>query len=233
MSTQMYNAKAGKARRDARRKAGLCVTCGKEKQRGGVSPYNGKVFQTCQRCYDVAAKNDGKYRVNKDIPGPDAPVTTTGFHYLVPSANVVGKIMPCNCDDPIILEFADKSRDFFWLRDCTITDLSVTPPQKVKTGPRGFHEATLKKFIAIHSFLMKQTKDVPHSTIKQAIGSSCSPQLRGLSGSDQWNLMEAKIASRTKRGKDYFWKLTEFGRAEGRAVIQSLEKGGDNDVTNP
>ena len=52
---------------------------------------------------------------------------------------------------------------------------------------------------------------------------SCSPQLQGLSGSDQWNLMEAQIVSRTKRGKNYFWKLTEFGRAEGLAVIESLK----------
>ena len=223
MSTQMYNAKASKARRDARREAGTCVSCGKEKQRGGVSPYNGQVYQTCQRCYDVEAGNKRKYRGGKAVPGPDAPVTTTGSHYLVPTVNLIGKIMPCNCDDPIILQFADGSLDFFWLRDCTITDLPITPPQKVKRGPKGFQEATLKKFVAIHSFLMKQTKDVTHSAIKQEIGSSCSPQLRGLSGSDQWNLMEAKIVSRTKPGKDYLWKLTEFGRAEGLAVIQALK----------
>ena len=165
-----------------------------------------------------------KYRGGNAVQGPDAPVTTTGKHYLVPSVNLIGKIMPCNCDDPIILQFDDGSLDFFWLRDCTITDLPITPPQKVKTGPKGFQEATLKKFVAIHSFLMKQNKAVSHLTIKQAIGSSCSPQLRGLSGSDQWNLMEGKIVSRTKPGKDYLWKLTEFGRAEGLAVIQSLRK---------
>ena len=222
MSTQMYNAKASKARRDARRDASVCVTCGRER-RTGISPHNGKVHQTCQRCYDVAARNSKKYRTGRQVESPDAPVTTTGAHYLVPATNVVGKIMPCNCDNPIILQFADGSRDFFWLRDCTITDLPVTPPQKAKTGSRGFQEATLQKFVAIHSFLMQQNKAVPHSTIKQAIGSSCSPQLRGLSGSDQWNLMEAKIVSRTKRGKDYFWKLTEFGRAEGLAVIEQLK----------
>ena len=222
MSTQMYNAKASKSRRDARRKAGVCVSCGKER-RTGISPHNGKAYQTCQRCYDVATGNKLKYRGGNAVPGPDAPVTTTGKHYLVPSVNLIGKIMPCNCDDPIILQFADGSLDFFWLRDCTVTELPVTPPKKIKTGPRGFHEATLKKFIAIHSFLMKQTKDVTHSVIKQEIGSSCSPQLRGLSGSDQWNLVQAKIVSRTKRGSDYFWKLTEFGRAEGLAVIKSLE----------
>ena len=44
---------------------------------------------------------------------------------------------------------------------------------------------------------------------------------------------QAKIVERTKRGKDYLWKLTEFGRAEGLAVIESLKEGGDKDVTNP
>ena len=117
MSTQMYNAKASKARREARREAGTCVSCGKEKQRGGVSPYNGKVYQTCQSCYDVATRNKRKYRGGNAVPGPDAPVTTTGKHYLVPSVNLIGKIMPCNCDDPIILQFADGSLDFFWLKE--------------------------------------------------------------------------------------------------------------------
>ena len=233
MSTQMYNAKASKARRDARREAGTCVSCGKEKQRGGVSPYNGKVYQTCQSCYDVATGNKRKYRGGNAVPGPDAPVTTTGAHYLVPTTNIIGKIMPCNCDDPIILQFADGSLDFFWLKECVITELPVTPPKKIKTGPRGFQEATLKKFIAIHSFLTKQSKSVANSTIKRKLGSDCTPQLRGLSGSDQWNLEQAKIVERTKRGKDYFWKLTEFGRAEGLAVIESLKEGGDKDVTNP
>ena len=152
MSTQMYNAKASKARRDARRKAGTCVSCGKEK-RTGVSAYNGKVYQTCQSCYDVATGNKRKYRGGNAVQGPDAPVTTTGKHYLVPSVNLIGKIMPCNCDDPIILQFADGSLDFFWLKECVITELPVTPPKKIKTGPKGFQEATLKKFITIHSFL--------------------------------------------------------------------------------
>ena len=145
MSTQMYNAKASKARRDARREAGTCVSCGKEKQRGGVSPYNGKVYQTCQRCYDVATGNKRKYRGGNAVPGPDAPVTTTGKHYLVPSANVIGKIMPCNCPDPIILEFANGTRDFFWLQDCTITDLPVTQPQKRKTGKSGLQRSDYQK----------------------------------------------------------------------------------------
>ena len=224
MSTQMYNAKASKARRDARREAGTCVSCGKEKQRGGVSPYNGKVYQTCQRCYDVTTGNKRKYRGGNAVPGPDAPNTTTGFHYLVPAANVIGKIMPCNCPDPIILEFANGTRDFFWLQDCTITDLPVTQPQKRKTGKSGLQKATIKKMIAIHSFLMKQKRAVPHFYIKQGIGSDCSPQLRGFpSKPGQWNLEQAKIVERTKRGKDYCWKLTEFGRAEGLAVIQNLK----------
>ena len=224
MSTQMYNAKASKARRDARRKAGVCVSCGKEKQRGGVSPYNGKVYQTCQRCYDVEAGNKRKYRGGNAVPGPDAPVTTTGKHYLVPSVNLIGKIMPCNCDDPIILQFADGSLDFFWLRDCTVTELPVTPPKKKKTGRIGLQKATIKKMIAIHSFLMKQKRAVPHSTIKREIGSDCSPQIRGFpSKPGQWNLEQAKIVERTKQGSDYLWKLTEFGRAEGLAVIQALK----------
>ena len=224
MSSQMYNAKAGKSRRDARREAGLCVTCGKEKQQGGISPYNGQVYKTCQRCYDIAAKNDG--RAGRQVESLDAPVTTTGAHYLVPSANVIGKIMPCNCDDPIILEFADKSRDFFWLRDCTITDLPVTKPQKRKTGKSGLQKATIKKFIAIHAFLMQQSKAISHSIIREKIGSDCTPQLRGFDRHpDQWNLEKAEIVSRTKRGKYYFWKLTEFGRAEGLATIKSLKDG--------
>ena len=226
MSTQMYNAKASKARRDARRKAGLCISCGKEK-RSGISSYNGRVYQTCQRCFDIATRNSEKYRIGKRVESPDAPVTTTGAHYLVPATNVIGKIQPCNCDNPIILEFADKSLDYFWLKEITLTDLPVTLPQKKKTGRRGFQKATIKKMIAIHSFLMRQNQAVSHLTIKQKIRSDCTPQLRGLSGSDQWNLEQAKIVSRTKRGKDYFWELTEFGRAEGLAVIESL-KGGHN-----
>ena len=219
----MYNAKASKTRRDTRREAGVCVSCGEEK-RTGISPYNGKVYQTCQRCYDEATGNSRKYRGGKAVPGPDAPVTTTGGHYLVSSANIVGKIQPCNCDNPIILEFADKSLDYFWLKEITMTDLPVTKPRKKKTGRSGLQKATIKKMIAIHSFLMKQKRAVPHSTIKQGIGSDCSPQLRGFpSKPGQWNLEQAKIVERTKRGKDYFWELTEFGRAEGLAVIKALE----------
>ena len=227
MSTQMYNAKAGKARRDARREAGLCVTCGKKKQRGGVSPYNGKVYRTCQRCYNIAAKNDG--RTGRQVESLDAPVTTTGAHYLVPATGIIGKIMPCNCDDPIILQFADKSLDYFWLKEITMTDLPVTPPQKKKTGKSGLQKATIKKMVAIHSFLMKQSKAVPNSTINLKVGSDCAPQLRGYASKpDQWNLEDANIVSRTKRGKHNFWELTEFGRAEGLAVIQSLKEETNN-----
>ena len=221
MSRQMYNAKYAKERRDARREAGVCVTCGKEK-RTGISPYNGKVYQTCQRCYDVAARNDKRY--NRQVEIPDAPVTTTGSHYLVPATGIIGKIMPCNCDDPIILQFADGSLDFFWLKEITMTDLPVTQPQKKKTGKSGLQKATIKKMIAIHSFLMKQKEYVAHSIIRKKLGSDCTPQLRAFpSKSDQWNLEQAKIVERTKRGKDYCWKLTEFGRAEGLAVIKSLK----------
>ena len=229
MSTQQYNAKHAKGRRDARREAGVCVSCGSKEKRTGISPYNGTEYQTCQRCYDTAARHSEKYRTGKRVAeSPDAPVTTTGAHYLVPSTNVIGKIMPCNCDNPIILQFADGSRDFFWLKEITITDLPVTLPQKKKTGARGLHKATIKKMLAIHSFLMEHDEAISHLTIKQGIGSDCSPQLRGFASKpDQWNLEQAKIVSRVKRGKDYFWKLTKFGRAEGLAVIESLKEGGD------
>ena len=223
MSTQIYNAKASKARRNARRVAGACSTCGKapvsERRKK-----NGGSYSSCDSCLQRAKQYHQKYRSSMRVKSSDAPVTTTGDHYLVPATGIIGKIMPCNCDNPIILEFADGSLDFFWLKEITMTNLPVTPPQKVKTEPRGFQEATLKKFVAIHSFLMKQKKGVPHSVIKQEIGSSCSPQLRGLSGIHQWNLMDAQIISRTKRGKHYFWKLTEFGRDEGRALIESLRE---------
>ena len=169
MSTQMYNAKASKARRDARREAGVCVSCGSKEKRTGISPYNGQEYQTCQRCFDVSTRNSEKYRTGRRVESSDAPVPTTGAHYLVPATNVVGKIMPCNCDNPIILEFADGSRDFFWLYEITITDLPVTKPRKKKTGARGLQKATIKKMIAIHSFLMNQNEAISHLTIRQKL----------------------------------------------------------------
>ena len=113
-------------------------------------------------------RNKRKYRGGNAVPGPDAPVTTTGLTISSHPQIIIGKIMPCNCDDPIILQFADGSLDFFWLKECTITELPVTPPKKIKTGPRGFQEATLKKFIAIHSFLDEAEQSCAHSTIKRS-----------------------------------------------------------------
>ena len=53
--------------------------------------------------------------------------------------------MPCNCDDPIILQFADKSLDFFWLHEIAITDLPVTLPRKKKNWSKGVAESDYQK----------------------------------------------------------------------------------------
>ena len=123
-----------KAKRDARRDAGICPTCGEDEILSGVSDATGKPYTTCKDCNEQRKIDYQKQKEEKEGSKPTRgvpfPLTITGLHYRVEVSGVIGKIVPCPCDDPIILEFSDVSRDAYHLRNCEITTLPITQPPR-------------------------------------------------------------------------------------------------------
>ena len=218
-----------KATRDAYRDAGMCVSCGDDVKEGVTD--RGKPYQTCQYCYKQRTKAEKQYRGKSRRPEIiDAPNTTTGAHYLVTATGAVGKIMPCNCDDPVILEFKGGVLDFFRLNSIELTKDAVTAPAKrkrrINDRYKTLHNKTIDKFIRIHTFLMNQTQPVRRSVIERVMGFDCARHLMIYpSNPERWNLETAGIVKRVQVGEKLcLWYLTPFGKKQGVGIIQSLSR---------
>ena len=153
--------------------------------------------------------------------------------YRVIKTGEVGQLIPCPCDNPIILEFKDGIRDAFFLRELEptthpITDSYSTRGSAAKNGgkgrPKGLAQKTVDRMLQIYQFLETQSEPVYRSIIEKAAGFSCirclmiqpaQPKLITLEG---LGIVERIPGERTWVA----WQLTESGRMEGEALIREL-----------
>ena len=116
--------------------------------------------------------------------------------YRVIETGAIGKLIPCPCDDPIILGLKDGIRDAFFLRELEpmtypITVSHPTRSSNAKNGVKGKSKGsdkskpgleweTREKMLRIHRFLKSQPRDsegkslpVYRAAIEKAVGSNC------------------------------------------------------------
>ena len=162
--------------------------------------------------------------------GTPFPVTTTGVHYEDLETGAIGKVVPCPCDDPLILEFEDGRRDAFFVRNLqpTAADVTLPPFRSRETKPHGPRAETIDKLIKIHKFLKAQSAPVQRGKIQSALGFDVTFHLLRIPcKQNRWNLEILGIAERVRihRGRGgTAWQLTEVGRTQGETMIQALRK---------
>ena len=139
--------------------------------------------------------------------------------YQVIETGKVGQLVPCPCDNPIILEFKDGCRDAFFLRELEpttvpLTDSYPTRGSAAKKGrrgrPRGLERRTIQKILWIYQFLKTQSQ--PGTISMERLG-----------------IVERIAAERTR----VTWRLTERGRARGARILDEIGNGGGDGYRSP
>ena len=153
--------------------------------------------------------------------------------YRVVKTGEVGQLIPCPCDNPIILEFKNGIRDAFFLRELEPTTYPITESYSKrgsgskngqKGRPKGLAPKTIKKMLQVYTFLKTQSEPVYRSAIEQAVGFNC---IRGLmhqpAQPTQVTLESLGIVERIPAERTWVaWQLTELGRTDGEAIIRGL-----------
>ena len=153
--------------------------------------------------------------------------------YRVTETGEIGQLIPCPCDDPIILEFKDGIRDAFFLRELEPTTHPITnsyptrgnaTKNGVKGRPKGLERGTVEKMLEIYRFLETQSEPVYRAAIERAVGFNCTrPLMCQPSQPKQVTLESLGIAERMPGERTWVaWQLTELGRTEGEDIIMGL-----------
>ena len=160
--------------------------------------------------------------------------------YRVVETGEIGQLIPCPCDNPIILEFKDGIRDAFFLRELQPTTHPITASYStrgsnakngVKGRPKGLERETVEKMLQIYRFLETQPRDsegkslpVYRAAIEKAVGFNCTrPLMCQPSQPEQVTLESLGIAERIPGERTWVaWRLTELGRTEGVDIIRRL-----------
>ena len=153
--------------------------------------------------------------------------------YRVTETGEIGQLIPCPCNDPIILEFKDGIRDAFFLRELEPTTHPITNsyPMRgnatkngVKGRPKGMERGTVDKMLEIYRFLETQSEPVYRAAIEKAVGFNCTrPLMIQPSQPKQVTLESLGIAARMPGERTWVaWQLTELGRTEGVDIIKGL-----------
>ena len=154
-------------------------------------------------------------------------------NYKVIETEEIGKLIPCPCDDPIILEFKNGIRDAFHLRELEPTNHPITnaytprgnaTKYRQKGRPKGLEQRTIKKMLQIYRFLETQSEPVYRKAIENAVGFNCTrPLMHQASQPKQITLESLGIVERLPGERTWVaWKLTELGRWEGVDIIRKL-----------
>ena len=102
--------------------------------------------------------------------------------YRVIETGEVGRLIPCPCDNPIILEFKDGIRDAFFLRELEATTHPITNSSTVRSSatkngskgrPKGLAKKTVERMLQIYQFLETQSEPVYRAAIEKAVDFSC------------------------------------------------------------
>ena len=154
--------------------------------------------------------------------------------YRVVETGEIGKLVPCPCDNPIILEFKDGIRDVFFLQDLEPTTRPITNsyPKRgsaarngQKGRPKGLAQKTVDRMLQIYQLLETQSEPVYRSAIEKEVGFNCvwylmiQPSQKTSITLESLGIVERIPGERTWVA----WRLTELGRAEGEAIIRGLK----------
>ena len=153
--------------------------------------------------------------------------------YRVVKTGEIGQLIPCPCDDPIILEFKDGSRDAFFLRELepathliteSYSTRSSATTTSMKGRPKGIGRGTIKKMLQIYMFLKTQPAPVYRGAIEKLVGFNCTRCLMHQSSQKtQVTLESLGIVERIPGERTWVaWRLTELGRTEGEEIIREL-----------
>ena len=151
--------------------------------------------------------------------------------YRVIETGEIGQLIPCPCDNPIILEFKDGIRDAFFLRELEPTTHPITKSypkrgRNAKNGVKGrLERGTVEKMLQIYRFLETQSEPVYRSAIEKAIGFNCTRSLMYQPSQPKQVTMESLgIAERIPGERTWVtWRLTELGRTEREDIIRGLK----------
>ena len=154
-------------------------------------------------------------------------------NFRVIQTDVIGKLVPCPCDDPVILEFKNGLRDAFHLRELEPTSHPITNAYwshdnsgkfRQDGRPKGIAPGTVDKMFEIYLFLEAQSKPVYRQAIENAVGFNCTrPLMYQASHPKQITLESLGIAERIPGERTWVaWQLTELGRREGEDIIRKL-----------
>ena len=158
----------------------------------------------------------------------------TGACYRVVETGEIGQVVPCPCDNPIILEFKDGVRDVFFLRELEPTTYPITESYPArgsaarngqKGRPKGLERGTIEKMLQIYRFLETQSEPVYRAAIEKAVGFNCTrPLMYQPSQPTQITMESLGIVERIPGERTWVaWRLTELGRTEGEAIIRGLK----------
>ncbi len=167
--------------------------------------------------------------------------------YRVIETGKIGQLIPCPCDNPIILEFKDGTRDAFFLRELEpmthpITESYSTRSSNTKNGVKGGSKGsdkskpglewgTIEKMLQIHQFLESQSRDsegkslpVYRAAIEKVVGFNCAHSLMHQPSQPKRVTLESLgIVERIPGERTWVaWRLTELGRTEGEGIIRGL-----------
>ena len=154
--------------------------------------------------------------------------------YRVVETGEIGQLIPCPCDNPIILEFKNGTRDAFFLHELEPTTHPVTESSftrgsntnnRTKGRSKGLERGTIKKMLQVYRFLETQSEPVYRSAIEKAVGFNYTrPLMRLPSQPKQVTLESLGIAERIPGERTWAaWQLTELGRTEGEEIIRGLK----------
>lgn len=154
--------------------------------------------------------------------------------YRVVATGEIGHLIPCPCDNPVILEFKDGIRDAFHLRELEPTTHPVTASADVnllekrkrfKGRPVGMEYRTVEKMLKIHAFLTKQTEPVYRKAIQDAVGFDITRALMNQPSQPAHTVtMEGLgLVERMKGERTWVaWQLTELGWEASEEIIRGL-----------
>ena len=163
-------------------------------------------------------------------------MTSYGARYRVIETGEIGQLIPCHCDNPVILEFKNGIRDVFFLRELEPTPHPISnwlstnkhggKRREQRGRPKGMKRSTIDKMLQVYCFLETQSDPVYRSAIEKAVGFNCvRPLMCHKSQDERITLESLGIVERLPGERTWIaWRLTEMGRTEGASIIEKLSE---------
>ena len=161
-------------------------------------------------------------------------MTSNSARYRVVETDEIGQLIPCHCDNPIILKFKNGVRDVFFLHELEPTTHPISnwystnkhggKRRDQRGRPKGMARTTIDKMLQIYRFLETQSEPVYRSAIEKAVGFNSARALMNFKSEyGRITLESLGIVERLPGERTWIaWRLTEMGRNEGTSIIENL-----------